>query len=242
MPDDRAFDHGDAGLLGQTNHGSPRDSVENARLRRGRPQHPVLHDKDVVPGALGHFALVVEHQGLFKPGVSPLHLRQDVVEVIERLDAGGEGVRVIADRAGRDQGHSVLMSGLRVHADRVDNDDHLRIARAANVEPQRPRPARHHQANVAVLERVGRHGALHRLGHLGLRKRNRQPNRECTLIQSPDVLRQQKDLAAVEPNPLKHAVAVQQPVIINADFRVFLGNERAVEVNLLRHACIHLRV
>ena len=50
----------------------------------------VADEEDVVAGALGHFALVVEHQGLDAAGLLPLDLGQDVVEVIERLDPRAE--------------------------------------------------------------------------------------------------------------------------------------------------------
>ena len=53
---------------------------------RRRVQLAPSDDEDVVAGAFGHFALVVEHQGFEAAGVGPLDLGQDVVEVVQRLD------------------------------------------------------------------------------------------------------------------------------------------------------------
>ena len=80
MPSSRArFDHGLA-----------RDALQNARVGRRREQHAVADQEDVVGRALGHFALVVEHQGFHAAGLHALDLGQDVVQVVERLDPRAE--------------------------------------------------------------------------------------------------------------------------------------------------------
>ena len=67
-----------------------------------REQHAVADQEDVVAGALGHFALVVEHQGLDAAGLQPFDLGQDVVQVVERLDPRAQRGRMVARRAGGD--------------------------------------------------------------------------------------------------------------------------------------------
>ena len=62
---------------------------------------PLLDDEDVVAGALGDLALVVEHQRFEAAGAGPLDLGEDVVEVVERLDPRVERARVVADRRRR---------------------------------------------------------------------------------------------------------------------------------------------
>ena len=62
---------------------------------------PVLDHEDVVAGALGDLALVVEHQGFEAAGLGPLDLGQDVVEVVERLDPRIDGVGMVPRRRRR---------------------------------------------------------------------------------------------------------------------------------------------
>src|SRR5204862_8157046 len=56
-------------------------SFQNAGVTGRRLQHPVFDEKNVIAGALGHLALVVEHQGLDAAGLDRLDLGEDVVEV-----------------------------------------------------------------------------------------------------------------------------------------------------------------
>ena len=55
----------------------------------------MAHEEDVVARALGHFALVVEHQRFDAAGLQAFDLGQDVVEVIERLDPRAQRGRVV---------------------------------------------------------------------------------------------------------------------------------------------------
>src|SRR5690606_38386458 len=98
-------------------------------------------DEDVVAGAFGDGALVVEHQGFGAAGVGALDLGEDVVQVVERLDPGVQGRRVVADRAGGDDLQAVLVQLGRVEDDRVGDDDDLRVARLARVEPEAAGPS-----------------------------------------------------------------------------------------------------
>ena len=47
---------------------------------------PLAHQEDIVAGALGDFAFVIEHQGFDAAGLQAFDLGQNVVEVVERLD------------------------------------------------------------------------------------------------------------------------------------------------------------
>ena len=123
-------------------------------------QHAALDEEDVVAGAFGDLALVVEHQGFEAAGLDGLDLGQDVVEVVQRLDARIEGVGMVADRADRDDLQAVLVQFRRIEGDVVDDDDDLRIGRLARVEAEVAGAARDDQADVAVLLVVGLDGAL----------------------------------------------------------------------------------
>ena len=69
--------------MGQIHDGAARDPLEDPGIGRRREDDPFPHGEDVVGRALGNLALVVEHQGLDTPGLEPLELGHDVVEVIE---------------------------------------------------------------------------------------------------------------------------------------------------------------
>ena len=47
---------------------------------------------------------------------------------------------------------------------------------------------------------------------------------------------QEEDFAAVDPDPLEHAVAIEQAVVEDADFSVVFGEQGTVDEDLRRHA------
>ena len=87
---------------GHLDHRVARDAFQNAGIDRRRLQYAVAHQEDVVARALGDFALVVQHQRFDAAGLQAFDLRQDVVQIIERLDARAQRRRMVADRAGGD--------------------------------------------------------------------------------------------------------------------------------------------
>src|SRR5262245_47082285 len=56
-------------------------------------------------------------------GIDCLELGQDVVEVVQVLDAGGKGVGVIADDRGCNNRQPLLVELPRVHLDRIGDDE-----------------------------------------------------------------------------------------------------------------------
>ncbi len=86
VPRERGLAAVDPGRVGEFHDGVAGDALEDAGVGRWREQLPRPHDKHVVARALGHLALVVEHQGLDAAGPQALELRHDVVQVVERLD------------------------------------------------------------------------------------------------------------------------------------------------------------
>ena len=93
-----------------------------------------------VARAFGHFAFVVEHQGLDAAGLMPFDLGQDVVQVVERLDPRVQRGRVVAQRAGGDDLQPLLIELRGIERDVVGDDDHLRIRAQVGVQAQRARP------------------------------------------------------------------------------------------------------
>ena len=69
--------------VGKFHHRSPRDAFEDAGVGRRREQPSATHDEYVVARALGHFPLVVEHEGFDASRLQALQLRHDIVEIVE---------------------------------------------------------------------------------------------------------------------------------------------------------------
>ena len=141
--------------MGQFHHGPPSDALKNTGIRRGCEQCACTHDEDVVPGALGHFALVVEHQGFHAAGLQSLQFGHDVVKIIERLDSRAQRGRMRALRCSRHDAQPFLVVFAGVKTDGVSDHDHLRIFCAVGVEAKAACAAGHHQTNVAVVQRIG---------------------------------------------------------------------------------------
>jgi uncharacterized protein YecE (DUF72 family) len=91
------------------------------------------------------------------------------------------------------------------------------------------------RADVAVVDLVEAHCLADRVAHRVLRHGNLQPNRLGRLVKPHDVLAEPEDLAAVAAQPLEDAVAIQQPVVEDADLGVCLRHKLAVDINLPRH-------
>src|ERR1043166_9223771 len=123
-----------ARVLGYIDDGVARDAPQNARVHRWRPQHAILDQEHVVGRALRNLPLVVEHQRLKATGQRPFDLGKDVVEIVERLDAWIERVRMIADRRDGADLHAVLVQLRRIEADVVHDDDDLWIAGLAWID------------------------------------------------------------------------------------------------------------
>ena len=94
---------------GQLHDGVAGHAFEDAGVDGRRLEHAALDDEDVVAGTLGHLALVVEHQRFQAAGLDRLDLGQDVVQIVQRLDARVEGVGVVADRGGGDDLQAVVV-------------------------------------------------------------------------------------------------------------------------------------
>src|SRR5207248_11231990 len=103
-------------------------------------------------------------------------LGEDVVEVIEALDARGDGVGVVADDAGGDDGHAFVVHLARVELDGLGNDEGGGARAFVGIEAQVPRAAGDDQADVAVGQVVGLDRLLHGGGQLFSGVRDGQPD------------------------------------------------------------------
>ena len=139
---------------------------------------------------------------------------------------------MVAHRAGGDDLQALLVQLLGIERDVIGDDDHLRIAGAVGIEAQRAGAAGDDQADVAVLDAVGRERVVDGLGHRLARHRNFEPDGLGRVPEPIEVLVEAEDLAAVAADALEDAVAVEQAVIVDADLGVFFVEELAVDVDL----------
>src|SRR5262249_5383278 len=138
-------------------------------------------------------------------------------------------------RNGR-QLQAVLVQLRRVQGDVVDDDDHLRVAGLARVQPQVAGAARHQRPDVAVLLARRPDPAGDRLHHLLARQRDLELDSAGALEQAVHVGPEPEDLAGVNADALEDAVAVEQSVVVDADLGVGLVVDLAVDVDLGCHA------
>ena len=205
---------------------------EDAGVRRRRLEDAALDEEDVVGGAFRHLAVDVEHDRFQAAGPDGLDLGEDVVEVVQRFDARVERVGMVAHDAGRDDFQAVLVELRRIETNVIDNDDDLRVGRLARVEAEAAGPARHDQADVAVLLGVGLDRVQHGVAHLLARQRDFQRDVLGAVVEAFDVLAEAEDLAGVDADALENAVAVEEAVVEDADAGVGLVEELAVDVDL----------
>jgi hypothetical protein len=66
---------------------------------------------------------VVEHERFHATGLRSLDLRQDVVQVVKRLDPRIDGVRMVARGGGSNDLQSMLIKLFWVEADLIGDDD-----------------------------------------------------------------------------------------------------------------------
>ena len=138
------------------------DAAERAVLRRGRQQLPVATTNRL---SAVHSAMKpsgVEHDRLVRAGLLRVDLGEDVLQVVERLDARVDGfVRDLPRRRGHDR-DAAGVELARIDAHVVDDDDHARLRARERVDAELADAARDDQADVDVVALVAAHGLLDR--------------------------------------------------------------------------------
>src|SRR5271165_4261 len=203
------FDDCEAGRTRQFNHGVASDSLEDARVDRGSVEDSPGNDEDVVACTLGNLALVIEHERFEAAGIGALNLGKNVVQVVERLDPGVDGIRVVARRARRDDLQSMLVKFLGVEADLVGDDDDLGVSRFPGVKAQASGAPRDDDADVGVQELVDGQSVNDRPGHFFPSHGDLEKDGRGRVIKPVHMLLKSEDLARVGPNSLEDPVAVQ---------------------------------
>ena len=126
---------------GDLEHDLAGDAAQAARGDGRREEIAALEDENIVAGAFGDEALLVEHQALAGAGLVGLDLGQDVVEVIERLDLRAQRAGRDAARAAGDDVEAALVKLLGVKRDAGGDDDDARaLGSVSGFRPRLPMP------------------------------------------------------------------------------------------------------
>ena len=188
-------------------------------------------DEQIVAGAFGNEAFGVEHDGFFATGIVGFDLGQNIVEVIERLNGRIQRAVEIASGRDGDDVHATLVQLGRIKLNLVCDDDDRRIFAAVGIETERSRAACDNEANVTVANLVLAAGFNDRPHHLLMSQRDIEQQRFGGVKEPIDVLLQLEDAAVIGANALEDAIAVQQAVIENGNFRIALAVIFAINVN-----------
>ena len=202
-----------------------RHAFQHAEIERRRDQDAVLDEEDVGGAAFGDAAGEVEEDRVVGPRLVRLLHREDVVQVVAGLQRRVEGLRRIAPglRDRHPQPALVLLFG---DGDQRPHDDHQPVLAAGEKgrEAELADAARDHDPRV----RLGVAGRVERplqLAEDGLSRRQRQVDARGRLLHPHQVAFHLERAAAVGPDHLVHAVAVEEAAVEDGHHRL-LGREQ----------------
>src|SRR2546426_614633 len=204
-------------VAGQLDDRVARDALEDPDVGGGGPDGAVHHDEEVHPARLRHVPAGIEHEHLVHARRHPLDLGEDVREVIERLDARREALAVPDRRRGGEGGEPLVVAVGGPQMDLVHDEDDGRLGALARIEPQVAGAARDDEADVGVLEAALPHRLLDEAAHRVLGHRDLEPDALGRGIEAVEVLLQTEHAALVGADAFEHAVAVQEPVVVDRD-------------------------
>src|SRR6185295_13551129 len=107
---ERQLFSGVAGFARQLDHGVARYPTQNPGVRGRRAHDAARHREQVHAARLRDVTTRVEHDHLVRRGGDAFELRQDVGEVVERLDPGGEAFAVVNRCRGSDGSQALLIT------------------------------------------------------------------------------------------------------------------------------------
>src|SRR2546426_7941012 len=149
------LDGPDPELLRELEDGLPRDPGE-VRGRVWGHHRVVLDDEEVVRARLGNVPLDIQEERLVRPVLVRLDPGEDLVQVVQGLDARAQALRRDAAGARGDDLQPLLVLVLRIQHDPGLRDDHDRGSALAlpRIEPQVPGAAGDDRPDVAVHDVV----------------------------------------------------------------------------------------
>ncbi len=219
----------DAGSAGELHNDLAGDAHEDAAVFGWGEELAIFDDEDVVAGAFGDHAEVIEHEGFGDAGVDGLPFGQDVVEVVEAFDFGAGGVGVVAHDAGGDDGHAVFVGIFGVHLDVVGDDEDGGGVAIFGRDAEVADTAGDHEADIAVAKFVGDQRLFEGVGELLGGVGNFEADALRGFEEALEVGFLLEDAAGILADAFKDAVAIKQAVVVDGDLGIGLGEKFAIE-------------
>lgn len=228
---ERLFDDFNAEPLRDVKHRAARHAAERAAADGRRNELVFENDEHVVAAAFRDVAFVVEQQAFLIAQFVGFDFRENVVEVVEALDHGGQRRVRVSARGNGDCLQALFVRFVRVKLDLVGDDYKLRVGAGEGREAQLAFAARDNQADIAVGEVVCAAGVADGVGDFLFCPG--QVEHDCLRAaeESVHVHGQAEDVFIVEADTLEDTVAVHKAVVENRHFCVVFVVVFSVDVN-----------
>src|SRR5438132_8305593 len=196
----------------------------------------VADDEDVLRARLRYVAVDVEHEGLIGTVLIRLYVGYDVVQVVQGLDGGADALRWNTPIRGRHDLEAALVHLAEEIDARLRDDDDARTRLAfPRVQAEVPGTARDDRPDVPFLDVVVPACFEDDVRELLLCVRDLEVDRLRTVEEPIHVALEFEHAAVVRPNPFEDPVSVQEAVVEDADLRLGLREEFAVNVDTQIH-------
>ena len=238
------FPHLVAEVFRDRQHALAGDALQHGRAERGRVDHAVADEEQVLPAAFAEQAAFIEGNALAVAVERGLHLDQAGVGVIGRaLGQRGQRVRCQARPRTDADINAVLERAVAEHLVPFPDDDRGVDRAWPGIETELFVAAINQRPDVAALEAVDPHRVEHRLRELGLRPARLHAIDAAGIDQPPHVRLEPEDVGAalrvVRPQSFEDAGAVVKRVRRNVDGGVLPVHHRPVHPDLARSRKCH---
>src|SRR5271154_1710069 len=140
-----------------------------------------------------------------------------------------------AHHRGCDDRHSLFIHFPRIKLYGISDNDHGWCQALVGIQAQISWAAGDDQADIAFGEIVDGDGFFHRRPQLLGGSWRSQPDRTRGIEKPAEMSFALEYLPAINTDTLEYPIAVEQAMVVNADFRVFLVVEFSVNPDLERH-------
>ena len=235
MQREDALQHRQPVMARQFHHGLAGHAQQDAQVGRRRPDLSPADQKDIVGAALAHIPVAVQHQRLIHPRPVGLDARQDVVHVVQGLRLHRQSIGPDLPDRRRHDPQPALVRLLRIQLDGVDDNDDRRSLALPRIEAQIAHAPRNHRPDVGIAQPAPAHRLHNSRGHVVLAHRDLEHQVLRGIVQAVQVPVQPEDPAVVGADALEDSVPIEVAVVVDRDLRLFLGNERAVDIRDQTH-------
>jgi hypothetical protein len=203
-----SFANGDARCFAEIKDDLAGDAIERAIGDRRGNDLAFFDDEDVVSGALGNVALLVEHEAFHGTRLEGFDFGHDVVEVVERLNLRAQARGGGSTGATGDDFEALGVVFFRVEFDARGDDEHRRSGAKVRVETKVAHATRDDETDVAFGETIRANG-VESVGHdLIDGPRHLDKKGLGRKIEAFDVLAEAEDAVFVKANALEDSVTI----------------------------------